>query len=237
MNLDEYLKTVGDYADQVARAEQYAQNNSMQAAEALEKLYEERDWVAEWLEQSPRPKNGGSNAWKENSRNRFAQWLTWKLPQRGHAPIQGAHTYRLLNAPKIARALNFSSGEIRSEYAIRPLAWVIRAKYEDRLPDVAKAVREVIEDDPTRLTAKTAREGLNLWKQRAFPRRDGTPRTSAAAVSQAANAAAKANRLRHAAMDEVREMYRLACINEKAQDEFKGFLDDLDAFLDEHAAA
>ena len=35
----------------------------------------------------------------------------------------------------------------------------------------------------------------------------------------------------------VAETYRLACINEKAQDEFRGLMEDLDRFLDENTAA
>lgn len=235
MNLDEHLKTAGEYADRVARAEQYANNDSMRAAEALEAIYEAREWVAEWLEQAPRPKSGGSNRWQADSRNRFSQWLAWKLSQLGHATLTGARTYQLLQAPRIARALNFNSVEIRSEYAIRPLAWVLRNRYEDRLPEVAAIVREHIDNDPAQLTAKTSREALKKWQAKTFTRRDGAPRKSPAAISAAATAAGKANRLRMTMLDEVAELYRLACIGgEKAQAEFTGFLDDLEHFLDEH---
>lgn len=108
-------------------------------------------------------------------------------------------------------------------------------RYEDRLPEVWAIAVQIAGGDPKRVTSAHTREALAQWKKQAFgTRRDGTPRKESG-ISQAANAGGVANRLRRNAMDEVREMYRLAGLNPKAHEEFEGFLTDLDAFLDERA--
>ena len=114
---------------------------------------------------------------------------------------------------------------------MRPFNWVLRNRYENRLADVRKVLDEVTGGDPTNVSEKASREALAKWKKATFTRADGTPKSN-----RAVTAVAKANSLRAKVLDQVAEMYRLACENEKAQDEFNGLMSDLDAFLDAHAA-
>jgi hypothetical protein len=229
VNLDEYLKVVGDYADQIARAEKDADRDSMAAAVAMEEIYESRVWVEEWLLQKP-PPHRPSNAFKADSRNRFAQWQAWKLQDAGRATITGSRTYQLIAAPKIARALNFNPVEIRTERSLRPFNWVLRNRYDNRLPEIRTYLDEQTGGEAANVSERASREALKKWKAKTFVRADGTPKTN-----RAVTAAAKANSLRARMLDEFNELYRLACENEKAQDEFNGLLADLDAFLDAHA--
>jgi len=230
MQLDEYLKVVGDYADQIAQADQAANRDTMAVAEAMDAMYESRAWVAEWLEQKPAPKRPTSR-WQADSRNRFAQWQAWRLEQQGRHAITGRHTYRLLNARTIAKAIpNLTTGQIGSEATIRPWAWLLRNRYENRIPEVW-AIAVELAGSADKVTAKHTRDALAQWKRKTFVRADGTPKGN-----RAVTAVAKANSLRARMLDEFAELYRLACENEKAQDEFNGLLADLDAFLDAHAA-
>jgi hypothetical protein len=232
MNLDGYLKVVGDYADQIAQADATANRDTMSVAEAMDAMYESREWVAEWLEQKPRPKSGGSNRWQADSRNRFAQWIAWKLEQSGRRPVLGRHTYQLLDGVRVAKAIpNLRAAQVRTEFTVRPLKWLLTNRYEERIPEVWAIAVDLAGGDPASVTAKHTREALKQWKAKTFTRADGTPKSN-----RAVTAAAKANSLRRRVLDEFAEMYRLACENEKAKDEFNGLLTDLDAFLDAHAA-
>lgn len=230
MNLDDYLKVVGDYADQIAAADQTANRDTMAVAEAMDAMYESREWVAEWLEQKPEPRRPTSR-WQADSRNRFAQWQAWKLEQAGRKTVPGPHVYRLTYAAEVVRRIpNLPAGSLRSEFAIRPLDWLRKNRYEDRTPDVWAIAVELAGGMPSQVTAKHTREALKQWKAKTFTRADGTPKAPSTVT-----AAGKANRLRMRIVDEVAELYRLACLGgEQAQAEFNGLMADLDAFLDEH---
>jgi hypothetical protein len=236
MQIDEYLKVVGDYADQIAQADQAANRDTMAVAEAMDAMYESREWVAEWLEQKPAPKRPTSR-WQADSRNRFAQWQAWRLEQQGRHAITGPYTYRLLNARTIAKAIpNCATGTIGSEATIRPWAWLLRNRYENRIPEVW-AIAVELAGSADKVTAKHTREALAEWKRRTFgKRRDGTDRSSRAAVDKAASAAGVANRIRAEIMRRLEEMYELTALNPKAMDELDGLFDDLNDWVEKHQA-
>jgi hypothetical protein len=230
MDMDTYLKTVGDYADQLAAADRQANKDTMGVAEAMDAMYESREWVSEWLAEKPRPKNGGSNRWQADSRNRFAQWQAWKLEQAGRRSLNGSYAYRLLDGVRIAKAIpNFARGEIRTEKNLRPLKWLLTNRYEDRIPEVwATAVD--LAGSADKVTEKHTREALNQWKKAKLAGPRGGKSYGAL------TAAAKANRLRRNMLDEMAAMYQLACRDERARDEFHALLSDLDQFLDDHSS-
>jgi hypothetical protein len=233
MNLEEYIKTVGDYADQVAVAKRQADQNSMDVARAMDEVYESGVWVDEWLEQKPAPKRPTSR-WDPKDRNRFISWQAWKLSQSGRRTVTRVRSYQMLEAVTVGKICKGLTDLATVEPA-QPLFWMRKNRYEDRLPEVwAKAVT-LAGDDPKRVTSAHTREALAEWKKEKFGKRlNGKPRTSSSAITQAATAAGEANRLRRNAMDEVREMYRLAAKSAEAMAEWRGFFTDLDAFLDEH---
>ena len=104
--MSDLLKIVADYADQLATAEELADTDTMTVAAALDELYEARDWVAEWLVQSPRKDGRSASNFREDSRNRFYHWLHWKLAQQDRRSPKIRTTYQLLDAADVARALN-----------------------------------------------------------------------------------------------------------------------------------
>lgn len=233
-SIDDYLKVVGDYADQVAAADQTANRDTMAVAEAMDAMYESREWVAEWLEQKPEPKRPTAR-WAPDDRNRFIAWQAWKLERAGRKPLSRPRAWTLAEAA-VTRKICSVGTDLATVEPLRPLFWLRKNRYEDRGPEVWAIAVELAGGAPSKVTSAHTKEALAQWKRRMFPKSDGTPRKTPAAVSQAANAAGMANRLRQQMLEELAEMYRLACLNERAQDEFNGLLADFDAFLDAHAA-
>lgn len=134
------LDSIAEYAARVEKADKLAQADTIAKAADLAALYDEGSWVEEWQKIHPAKKDatGKVNA---ASRARFARWLVWAEGQRGKSAPQGAHTYRLLDAHRIASRLSTGETAPTSEDAVRPLTWFVKAKYEDRIPEIwARAV-------------------------------------------------------------------------------------------------
>lgn len=236
MNLEEYLKTVGDYADQVAAAERQAEQRSMDVARAMDEVYESKVWVAEWLEQKPEPKRPTAR-WNPEDRNRFIAWQAWKLEQGGRRTLSRPRSWTLLEGATVSKICSAGTNLAAVE-PVRPLFWMRKNRYESRLPEVWALAVQLAGGDPSRVTSAHTREALAQWKKQTFgTRRDGTPRKTPSAVNQAAAAAGKANQLRRHILDEMAEMVRLAGLNEKAHDEWAALLNDIDHLLDENEAA
>lgn len=159
---NEALKIVGDYADVIWQTGDMRDRDTMQVAFAMEDLYQQKDvWVAEWLDQSPKGPRA-SNRWQEDSRNRFAQWLSWRLQQEDRKPIDGSTVYRFKDAAEIAAEIpSFAIGDIKSEFQLRPLRWLKKYHYTDRTPDI---VRRAVELGGGQITNKVMRQALNEWK-------------------------------------------------------------------------
>ena len=164
MNVSEALKLAGDYADSLTTADDITNRDTMAVAAALDAAYESKEWVAEWLEQKPAPKSGRAmSRFQDDSRNRFAQWVAWRLEQDGRSPLHGSHTYRLLDGATIARTLNFGSGEIQSEATVRPLKWFLRY-YKDRIPDVWAIAVDLAGGDPRNVTRAHVKRAVAHYK-------------------------------------------------------------------------
>jgi len=233
MNLDDYVKTVGDYADQVAAADANANRDTMAVAAAMDEMFQSGAWVAEWLEQRPEPKRP-TNRWDPADRNRFVAWTNWKLEQAGRRHPERMQSWRLLEAEHMRKICSQGSNLAGppTERAYRPLYWLRKNRYENRAPEVWALAVELAGGNPRNVTSAHTREALAEWRRKTFTRKDGSPKST-----RQITAAAKAHRLRRDAFDEVKEMYRLACIDERAKDEYLGFLGDLDTFIDEHQSA
>lgn len=165
--IDEALKIVGDYADVVWSADDVKNQDTMQVAYAIEALYQNKDvWVAEWLEQKPKPTSGrAGNNWSADSRNRFAQWLNWRLEQGDRKTLDGSRVYQFKDCAEIAAQipenLNFDGVEIQSEFQLRPLRYLKKYEWTDRIPEV---IGRAVEIGNGRLTNKIVRQALNEWK-------------------------------------------------------------------------
>ena len=160
--IDDALEIVGDYADVLWGTEDAKNQDTMQVAYAIEALYRRKDvWVAEWLTEKPRsPKS--SNRWQEDSRNRFAEWLSWRLEQSGRKTLDGSRVYQFKDCAEIAEQIpNFDGVEIRSEFQLRPLRWLKKYQYTDRAPDI---MRRAVEMGNGSLSNTIVRQALNEWK-------------------------------------------------------------------------
>jgi len=163
--IDELLDEVAAYADRLADSDTLADTGSMATAEALAELYEKREWVEEWLEQKPireRTAYIGGRPPEPDSRNRFAQWLVWKEDQRQRRALRSAQTYRLLTANEVRGYL--SSGEITSEFTLRPLYWLRKNRTPDRIPEVWQRAVELAGAEHLVTSAHT-RQALADWKR------------------------------------------------------------------------
>lgn len=162
---EELLDEVAAYADRLADSDKLADKGSMATAEALAELYEKRGWVEEWLTQKPiKEKRSyiGGRPEDPEGRNRFSQWLVWKQEQRRKRSLRSAQTYRLLTAQEVKGYL--SSGEITSEFTLRPLYWLRKNRYADRIPEVWKRAIELA-GSADAVTSAHTRQALADWKK------------------------------------------------------------------------
>ena len=216
------LQLAGDYADSLTTADDITNRDTMQVAAALDELYESKAWVAEWLEQKPAPKSGRAmSRFQADSRNRFAQWLAWRLEQDGRHPLHGRFTYRLLDGAAIARTLNLDTGQIQSEWTVRPLKWFLKY-YADRIPDVWAIAVEYAGGDPAAVTVAHVKDAVKHYKGEVI-----TPK----GVQQLVKVG-KATRLRIRIKSEFTEMVALAQSDEDAKKELVRLAQELEAILD-----
>lgn len=162
---DELLDEIAAYADRLADSDKLADTGSMAAAEALAELYEKRDWVDEWLEQKPIREHKayvGGRPPVPDSRNRFTQWLVWKEQQRARRAPLSRRTYQLLDAREVEGYLH--GVQITSEWTVRPLQWLRKNGYADRIPEVWKRAVQLA-GSVSRVTSAHTAEALADWKR------------------------------------------------------------------------
>lgn len=166
--VDEALKIVGDYADVVRSTTDQQEQDTVRVAYAIESLYQNKDvWVAEWLEQKPIAKRSGAGRpVQPDSRNRFAQWLNWRLENEGRNTVDGSRVYQLKDCAEIAALIPddliiSTAVEIINERQLRPLRWLKRYEYTDRVPEI---VARAVEIGNGKLTGNITRQALNEWK-------------------------------------------------------------------------
>lgn len=228
MNVSEALKLAGDYADSLTTADDITNRDTMAVAAALDAAYESREWVAEWLERKPISKKRTGRPVDPESRNRFAQWLAWKLEQDGRHPLHGSHTYRLLDGATIAKTIDpsyFVSGELTSEGTLRPLKWFLRY-YKERIPDVWAIAVDLAGGNPANVTRAHTKQAVAQYKGEVI-----TPK----GVQQILKVG-KATRLRIRMQSEMREMIALAQTDQQAKAELLRLAESIGAMLDEAGA-
>jgi hypothetical protein len=162
---EELLDEVAAYADRLADSDKLADKGSMATAEALAELYEKREWVAEWLTQKPiREKKAyiGGRPPEPDSRNRFSQWLVWKQEQRQRRAPQNRTMYQLLNAHELKGYLRLA--QITSERTLRPLDWLRKNRYLDRITEVEQRAVELA-GSADRVTSAHTKQALADWKR------------------------------------------------------------------------
>lgn len=155
---------VVQFADRLNASEKLADQNSMDAAEAMHELYEAGEWVDEWLTESPIKERTGGRPAEPTSKTRFAQWLHWKLESTGHQAVVTRRTYQLLNAFEVRTYLNaVQRSAAESEWAIRPLDWFRKHKLARFIPEVFGRALELADGAP--VTREHTRTAVNEWKK------------------------------------------------------------------------
>lgn len=167
MDINAALADLGKYADQLAESESLADRDSLKRAVTTKELYESFAWVEECNELFPiKAKKAyvGGRPPDPKGRNRFTRWLAWKLEQDGHHPIQGRRTYQFIDAAEATGFLHGRSKNLHSEYTVRPLTWLTKHQYGDRIPEVwNKAVELAGSEDA--VTSAHTRKAVNEWKK------------------------------------------------------------------------
>lgn len=215
---EQLLETVTDYAETVSQAGQLEQSTSMDAAVALHELYEQGDWVDEWLEQSPAPKSNPRN-WKADARSRFTKWLEWRAQQVNKSALVSRRVYQLIDAAEIADDLTLNRGsklEV-TERTLRPLTWMRKQRHDKFLPDVWRRAVDLAGAE-SKVTEATVKQALADWKRETLGASGGpTP----AKQDQRARQVSKWRSQHHRIVSEFRSFAKVAPRDPAAFQEYK----------------
>ena len=146
MNLEEYVKTVGDYADQLATAAVAADRDSLSAAIAMAEMFESKEWVELGKELVPIPKNPKSNrSWQPDTSDRFHKVTNALLEQAGRKGrfTAAATTRAHIQAGRAAGYIpNASRDAFRTVNQVKPLIVLVNAGLSARIPDAVELAME-----------------------------------------------------------------------------------------------
>ena len=155
------LAELYEYAEQIADADSRNDSSSMDKAAKLEALYLSTAWSDEWSAAKPaKPHDAVGRPVDPRSRNRFNEWLQWRAGKEHRHALQRTHVYQLLTARDVRSYIRH--GGYNSERSLRPWAWMLKAKYGERLPEVERMALEIANGKP--ITDSIARKALAQWK-------------------------------------------------------------------------
>lgn len=155
------LAELYEYAEQIADADSRNDFSSMDKAAKLEALYLSTAWSDEWsAAKAAKPHDAVGRPVDPRSRNRFNEWLQWRAGKEHRHALNRTRIYQLLTAREVGSYLH-SCGN-NSESALRPWAWMLKAKYGERLPEVERMALEIADGKP--VTDSVARKALAQWK-------------------------------------------------------------------------
>ncbi len=163
------LEEVYGFAEMLASAESDADAVAMRKAESLERLYQSGAWAQEWNRVRPPKADAVGRPVDPLSRNRFAQWQAWRAEKEQRGSLRSSRIYQLLNARTVAGY--FHSRGNNSEFAIRPLTWMVTHGMADRIPEVEAIARDLADGGP--LTNAIVRKALTQWKSSLTPKDRG----------------------------------------------------------------
>jgi hypothetical protein len=157
------LGRLRDFVKQQRGADELADKNSLDRAADIMALYDDRSWVAEM----PPPKvlrNRGRPVDPE-SFSRFTKWLAERTP------VAGRTAYQLRDAHELqANYLRDAQIKPRGEHDLRPLKWLMKHEYGDRVGDVWREACRLAGGAPD---GPTVRKALSQWKRENLPRTAG----------------------------------------------------------------
>lgn len=159
MDINEYLKLVGDYADQLARAEQVKEKDSLTPAMAMADFFDSKEWVELGLELVPLPKHPTSNrALKPDTIERFHRVNNALLEREGRKGRfqDSSTTVAHVGVGRVARHIppKLVGHQFRTVEQVKPLRVLANAGYADRIPEAVNLALE--EGTPTHATVQRA---------------------------------------------------------------------------------
>ena len=156
------LAELYEYAEQISDADSRNDSSSMDKAAKLEALYLSTAWSDEWSAAKPaKPHDAVGRPVDPRSRNRFNEWLQWRAGKENRTALQRRQVYRLLVARDVASFVPHGT-KLLTESSLRPWAWMLKAKYGERLPEVERMALEIANGKP--VTESVARKALAQWK-------------------------------------------------------------------------
>jgi len=158
----EILDRLKAFANQESRAEHLADQGSLDRAADIMKLYKDKSWVKE-VDPPKTRRNRGRPVDPESFSRFSSKYLTQKTG------LKGAHAYRLRDAHEL-RTNYFSQGEIKptGERELRPLKWMSKNGYGDRIPEVWKIACKLAGNQAP--DSPTVRRALAQWKHNNLPK-------------------------------------------------------------------
>lgn len=141
MNLDDYLKNVGELADALADADGAAEKAAtLDKAIATADMYDSDEWVAWALELVPLPKNpSGPNGRRAKTRIRFHKASMAWAEQNGHRAFSQSTTERNLAAGQAVRYIPKTAMAVfETEAQVRPLTQLMKAGLQARIPEAVE---------------------------------------------------------------------------------------------------
>ena len=163
-NTIEAIKIIAEYADQLDEADHLTDHGSLKAGKKAEELFEAGEWVEEWVEQKPPKPDATGRVPDPSNPNRFGGWLAWKLEQEGHRPLSTRHTARIMVAAKTANRLTRVSSD--SERTIRPLNWLEKNGYGDRVQEVWQIAVDLADGVAEDVTSAHTTKALSEFKKK-----------------------------------------------------------------------
>jgi hypothetical protein len=174
INGSDNLLIIAKYTDDLDEADHVADQHSMAAAAAITRLYESGEWADEWLAKEPIKKSYDSRGRPVDpkSKQRFGQWLRWRLEQDGRHSLSTSQTNRLMLAAKTRGNIDAPGviNTVTSEKTLRPLNWLTDNKYQDRTSEVWARAVDLAGGLPADVTSAHTRQAVAEFKKKISPK-------------------------------------------------------------------
>lgn len=149
------------FVEQQHGADDLADHGSLERAADVMALYEDRHWVSELP--PPKATRHRGRPVDPESFSRFTKWLAEKVPLAGRTAYQLRDAYEL-NTNYLRQAQINPAGE----RALRPLKWLTRHDYADRVSEVWELACELAGNRSP--DGPTVRRAVAKWKHDNLPK-------------------------------------------------------------------
>jgi len=171
INREQLLDNLRAFAKRQAEAAESADHDSLARAAEIAALYEDRSWVGE-LDPPKRRASRGRPVDPE-SFSRFTKWLAERVPLASRRAYQLKAGHDL-----VANYLNSVQLIPTGEGIVRPLRWLERNDYADRIPEVWELACKLAGNAPP--DEPTVRRAVFQWRDEHLPKSERKTREKGA---------------------------------------------------------